>query len=109
MTENVGDVYSEWTEHVNMSASELEEWADDDCSREASQDPEEVIERNLRLLQLDKDEWGDEEIDDANQAISFVSRMNSASQKPEDPEDGTGDCPSEWVISLRNWGYDPLQ
>lgn len=106
--EELDEVYSEWSDHVNMTASELEEWAQNPCSGEASVDPEAVIGRNMRLLETDKSDWTEDEIEDAKRTISFISRMSDESNEPEDPRDGPHGCPSEWAISLLNWAHNPF-
>lgn len=107
LQEDLDDVYSEWSDTVNMTASELRRWSGNPCSREASLDPEAVIERNLNLLETNKGDWGEEEIEDANRTISFINRMRGNS--PEgDASDGTNGCPTDWAISLLNWAYNPF-
>lgn len=95
------EVYRRYHETVNMSASELEAWAETDASRRASLDRS-PIRRNLRLLRKPKAEWTAADIRDANRTISFVSRMRGAEQgKPVNK-----DIPySKRDISLRNWAY----
>jgi len=99
-------IYSEWNDHTNMSASELERWSKNPCSREASLDPEAVIKRNLRLLSKNKSEWTDQDYEDAERTISFISRMRG--MRPDEPREGTHGCPSPWAISLMNWGFNPF-
>jgi hypothetical protein len=103
---DVDSVYEEWDAAVNMTASELREWSSNPCSREASIKPEKVIERNLSLLETDKSDWGQDEVEDAKRTISFIARMRG--QKPDDPRDGVHGCPSPWAISLLNWAYNPF-
>lgn len=105
--EELDEVYSEWDDAVNMTASELETWSGNGCSRIASVDPEAVIERNLNLLNTPKSEWGEEEIEDANRTISFISRMRP-NEPEDDPMDGRFGCPTDWAISLLNWAYNPF-
>jgi len=100
-------VYSKWEDAVNMSASELERWGDHPCSDIASNDPQAVRDRNLRLLEKNKSDWTQKDIDDAKRTVSFVSRMRG--QRPDSPaEGGKGSCPSEWAVSLLNWAYNPF-
>jgi len=100
------DVYSEWNEHVNMSASELKKWSKNPCSREASVDPQAVIKRNLRLIERNKEDWTENDVEDAERTISFISRMKA--QRPDSPREGPHGCPSEWAISLLNWAFNPF-
>lgn len=102
------DVYSEWKDHVNMSAAELQKWSKNPCSRQASQDPEAVIKRNLRLLEKDKEDWTENDVKDAKRTISFISRMSDEAMRPDSPREGPHGCPSKWAISLLNWVYNPF-
>jgi len=100
------EVYSEWNDHVNMSAGDLKKWSKNPCSRQASVDPEAVIKRNLRLLERNKEDWTSNDVEDAERTISFISRMKA--QQPDSPREGPHGCPSEWAISLLNWAFNPF-
>jgi hypothetical protein len=107
--EELDETYSEWSDAVNMTASQLERWGEHPCSDEGSKDPQAVRDRNMRLLEKDKSEWTQKDIDDGKRTVSFISRMSSSENKPENPKSGnTGTCPSEWAISLLNWAYNPF-
>ena len=106
--DELDEVYSEWEEAVNMTASELDEWADHPCAPKASVDPEAVLERNKRLLETDKAEWDTDDIADAKRTVSFIERMSDSANKPDEPRDGPSGCPSKWAISLLNWAYNPF-
>jgi hypothetical protein len=100
--ETVNAVHSEFTETVNMSAAELREWADHECSNNAGVKPREIRQRLLALLETPPSEWGRQEIHDAKRVVSFVPSLR------ELPQDDTGgDCPSDRDITLLNWGYRP--
>lgn len=101
--DRLDEVYSKWRATVNMSASELESWSKNECSRKASLNPTAVINRNLRLLRKKKSEWDSRDVRDANRTISFVSRMRGM-PKGDPVVQG---CPSKRDISLRNWAYNP--
>lgn len=98
----VDEAYQKFTDTVNMSASDLRDWSDHDCSDRASNNPTEVRQRVLNLLETDKADWGTDEVDAANRVVSFVSRMRGMEQG-----EATEDCPSDRDISLMNWGYRP--
>ena len=104
--DELDDVYDEWDDAVNMTASELRKWSGHPCSREASLEPKKVIRRNLNLLETNKSDWGDDEIEDAKRTINFVNRMSG--MKPDEPKDGTHGCPSDWAISMMNWAHNPF-
>lgn|GEM_PF-3457026 len=101
--DELDEVYRRWKGLANMTASELEAWSENPCSRKASLDPSAVINRNLRLLRKNKSEWDARDVRDANRAISFISRMRGAEQG----EPAAEGCPSKRDISLKNWAHDP--
>lgn len=103
-SEEIDERYSAFREAVNMSASEIESWGDTDCANEASENPQAVRDRVVRLLRTDKDDWGDDEYEAAGRVTSFIARMRGMEQG-----ETSGDCPSERDISLMNWGYDPTK
>jgi hypothetical protein len=106
--EDLDEVYSKYHSLVNMSASELEAWSNNPCSKNASLDRS-PIERNLNLLRKSKNEWTANDITSANRTISFISRMKGAEQgEPTKTDDGRT-CPSKRDISLRNWAYNPTK
>jgi hypothetical protein len=100
--DEIDEAHDRFTSAVNMTATELREWADHECSDKASINPQEVRQRVLNLLETPKDDWGDATVSDANQVVSFISRMRGVQQGG-----GTEDCPSDRDISLMNWGYRP--
>lgn len=106
--DELDEVYSEWSDSVNMTASQLETWSEHPCSSEASVDDEAVIKRNMRLLETDKSDWDEDDIEDAKRTNSFIDRMDSEEMEPESPMDGVHGCPSKWAISLLNWAYNPF-
>lgn len=100
------EVYSEWNDHVNMTATELKKWSKNPCSREASVDPQAVIKRNLRLLERNKEDWTSNDVEDAERTISFINRMKA--NRPDSPREGPHGCPSEWAVSMLNWAFNPF-
>jgi hypothetical protein len=104
--EEIDQRFQDFNDTVNMSASEIEQWGETECSNEASQNPEQVRQRVINLLQTNKDDWGDDEYEAAGRVISFVSRMRGVEQGDSASEN----CDrSERDISLMNWGYDPTK
>ncbi|MCH1570409.1 MAG: minor capsid protein [Longimicrobiales bacterium] len=101
--DELDDVYRRWRESVNMSATELERWSENECSRRASLDPAAVISRNLKLLRTKKADWTSADVKNAKRTISFIARMRNM-PKGEPVVQG---CPSKRDISLRNWAYNP--
>lgn len=104
--DEIDEVYSKYHSLVNMSASELETWSENECSKNASLDRSPIA-RNLRLLRTPKSEWGQTEVTQANRTISFVSRMKGAEQGEATKTSDGKSCPSKRDISLKNWAYDP--
>lgn len=103
--EELDEVYSDYQEHTNMSASELENFADGECSKKASLDRA-PIDRNLELLRTNKSDWTTKHIRWAKKTISFVSRMRAVEPgDPVDPE-SCGNA-SARDISLMNWAWRP--
>jgi len=106
--DELDEVYSEWDDTVNMTASDLRQWSENPCSREASLEPVTVMKRNLGLLETNKSDWGTNEIDDAKRTISFINRMRGAKGEGDQKTGGSFDCPTNWAISLLNWAYNPF-
>jgi hypothetical protein len=105
--DELDEVYDDWDDAVNMTASSLREWSGHPCSREASLDPVSVIRRNLELLDTNKSDWTTSHIDDAKRTISFISRMKGADTA--DLDGGPYGCPSKRDISLMNWAFNPFE
>lgn len=98
----VDEVYSKYHSLVNMSASELKNWSETECSKKASLNRS-PISRNINLLSKKKEDWTASDTRSANRTISFISRMKGAEQGSPVSEG----CPSKRDISLKNWGYNP--
>ena len=97
------DVWRRYHDSVNMTASELERWAENPCSHLASLDRSPIT-RNLRLLRKPKSEWNERDVADAKRTISFVARMRAGEQG----EPASAECElSRRDISLLNWAFDP--
>lgn len=96
------EIYKRYHALVNMSASELERWAESECSKLASL-TRAPIKRNLHLLRTPKEKWGARELRWAKRTISFVSRMRGM-PRGEPAREG---CPSARDIALMNWAYRP--
>jgi len=113
--DSVDDVFREFHDLVNMGAKELGTWADSDnydiyeekkSGGEPIDKPREDIQR---LLNTNKENWRDKddgfnEVEEANQAISFINRMSAVEEG--DPMPGTDPELSKRRASLLNWGHD---
>lgn len=103
--DEIQEVYTKYHQTVNMSASQLEAWSNNPCSKGASLDRSPIA-RNLKLLRKKKEDWTMADVKSANRTISFVSRMKGAEQGEKIEVDGKS-CPSKRDISLKNWAYNP--
>lgn len=109
-------VFSDFQDNVNMGAAELEDWQDSeqfDAYEDVKSDGESIEKPSndiIRLLETPKDEWRDvddgfNEVEEAKQANSFISRMKANDSGEPIPE---SDPPlSKRDASLINWGFDP--
>jgi hypothetical protein len=82
-TAGVDDVWDDWKDAVNMTASEIEQWLDTDESKEVGQKKD-----------------GDDE--SMRKVVGYVHR-HRAQGPSKDVEH------SRWRYSLMNWGNDPLK
>ena len=99
--DELDEVYSEYKRVTNMSYTELKNWSENECSKQASVDRE-AINRNLKLLNKKKSEWTSKDIKDAKRTISFINRMRGVKQG----EKISKECPySKRDISLLNWAF----
>ena len=98
--------YDDYMNAVNMTYSELKAWSETECSTLASLDRS-PIERNLELLQTNKDAWTESNYEDAGKTIAFINRMRE-NRAGDILEDSNGNiCGSKRTISLLNWAYNP--
>jgi hypothetical protein len=67
----------------------------------------EAVNRNLKLLSKNKEDWTDKDITEANKTISFISRMSKMAQGQNIRKEGKDLGISKRDISLRNWAFDP--
>lgn len=112
----VDEVFEEFNDLVNMSPEEMDSWEESDNydkyrERKSDGQPiDEPLDDVMRLKQTPKDEWRDvddgfNEIEQAEEAIGFISRMKAGEQG--DPMPGTDPPLSKRDASLLNWGHDP--
>jgi|GEM_PF-4653394 hypothetical protein len=103
MSEERDEIYRKYHAAVNMTHSELKDWAANPCSRKASLDRA-PINRNLELLSTKKSDWTEKHLKWANKTIAFIGRMSKAEQGKHVSKA----CQiSRRDISLKNWAYDP--
>ena len=102
------EVYSEFSDCVNMQPKELEDWLETDESKSVGDsDSGESTghksgRRIVEIKRTNKDDLTDDQYDHMNKVIGYVHRH--LSQRPD------GDIEeSNWRYSLMNWGHDPLK
>lgn len=104
--EKLDKVFENYQEATNMTQQELKNWAETECSQLASQDRS-PIERNIRLLGKDKEEWTEQDVEDAKKTISFIARMKQNLGGENQVEDSMGRvCGTKAHIALKNWAFD---
>ncbi|WP_458115812.1 DUF3140 domain-containing protein [Arthrobacter sp. D2-10] len=105
----VDEVWDDWKEAVNMTASELEKWLDSDESKAVGQkdDGGESVghasgRRIVKLLSTKKSDLTDSDVEHMRKVVGYVHRH--LAQKPSSDVEH-----SKWRYSLMNWGHDPLK
>ena len=102
------EVYSEFTDCVNMQPKELEEWLETERSKSVGDNDggESTGHRSGRRIveikRTNKDDLTDSQYEHMQKVVGYVHRHTA--QKPSgDIED------SDWRYSLMNWGHDPCK
>jgi hypothetical protein len=106
----VEEVWDDWKDAVNMTASELEEWLDTEESRSVGQrsggSGESTGHRSgRRIVEILRTRKGDLSDDDAahmREVVGYVHRH--LAQRP-----GGDLADTHWRYSLMNWGHDPVK
>ncbi|MGY1741382.1 MULTISPECIES: DUF3140 domain-containing protein [unclassified Blastococcus] len=101
----------QFSEAVNMTASELKEWLATDESREVGQKSggsgestgHESGRRIVELLRTKQADLTDDDHAHMRTVHGYVQRHLAQRPKKEDVES------SRWRYSLMNWGHDPLK
>ena len=107
---DVDEVWDDWKDAVNMTASELERWLDTEPSKEVGQktDGGESTghaegRRIVELLRRKKGDLTDDDLAHMRKVHGYVARHLAQEPGKEDVETST------WRYSLMNWGHDPLK
>ena len=102
------EIYSDFTDAVNMAPKELEEWLDTDESKSVgdSDSGESTGHRSGRRIveikRTNKDDLTDSQYEHMQKVVGYVNR-----HKAQGPD---GDVEnSDWRYSLMNWGHDPMK
>lgn len=103
--EEMQEIYSEFKETVNMTASALEKWLKTEESKSVgwdSGDGESIGhksgEKIIKILSKKKDELKPVDYKHMQKVNAYAKRH--LAQKPDEPKD------SNWDYSLKNWGHD---
>ncbi|MEU7526312.1 DUF3140 domain-containing protein [Saccharothrix sp. NPDC042600] len=101
-------IRDEFSEAVNLTAAELEDWLGTDESRAVGQKDgggestgHASGRRIVRLLRTKNDDLSEDDYAHMRKVVGYVHRH--LAQRPKDVED------SAWRYSLMNWGHDPLK
>lgn len=106
--EKQADIYDDFKELVNMSASKLEKHLDSDASKTVGQKSEsggesvghEYGKRIIHLLGKKKADLTDDDYDHMAHVVSYIKRHSAQRPKNVEPD-------APWTVSLKNWGHDP--
>ncbi|MBG6218520.1 hypothetical protein IWX75_003005 [Arthrobacter sp. CAN_A6] len=105
----VDEVWADWKEAVNMSASTLEKWLDTEESKAVGQkEGGESVghasgRRIVELLGTRKEDLTDADAAHMRKVVGYVHRHLAQRPAKEELEH------SRWRYSLMNWGHDPLE
>jgi hypothetical protein len=105
------DIFAEFKQDVNMTASEIEKWLKTEESQSVGQDSGDGTsighksgEHIIQILQKNKADITPDDEAHMHKVHSYVSRH--LGQGPHHEEDMET---SRWRYSLMNWGHDPLK
>ena len=108
MAQEHEEIYRQFGEAVNMTATELKKWLSRNESKQVGQKESDGAEsvgheyggRIVEILGTKKSDLTDADYDHMNKVVGYVHRH--LAQRPE--KDITD---SAWRYSLLNWGHDP--
>ncbi|GAA0905215.1 DUF3140 domain-containing protein [Pseudonocardia zijingensis] len=110
MSDDKGQVRTDFRDAVNMTGRELERWLGTDESKSvgASGNGGESVghesgRRIVELLGTKADQFTDDDYAHMRKVVGYVHRHLAQRPSEEDIED------SRWRYSLMNWGHDPLK
>jgi hypothetical protein len=105
----VDEVWDDWKQAVNMTASELETWLETDESTSVGQSDEggeatghKSGRRIVDILHAKKADLTDDDAAHMRKVVGYVHRHLA-----QRPSGDVSDTP--WRYSLMNWGHDPLK
>jgi uncharacterized protein DUF3140 len=110
-TDEHDEIRAQFSEAVNMTASELQKWLDTDESQSVGQKSggsgestgHESGRRIVELLHTKKADLTDDDHAHMKKVHGYVARH--LAQEPQEEDIAS----SKWRYSLMNWGHDPLK
>lgn len=102
-------IWQEWSDLVNLSPSELEDWLDTDESKsvgdtgDAGSTGRSSGHRIVEIKRTRKDDLGADDWDHMATVVGYIKRHLSQGGPDSDVSH------SKWRYSLMNWGHDPLK
>lgn len=104
------DTHAEFSDAVNMTASELQRWLTTEESQEVGQKPagggesvgHDSGRKIIEILRAKKSDLSDADEAHMRKVVGYVHRH--LAQRPDGDLAGTA-----WRYSLMNWGHDPLK
>ena len=105
--DGLDEVWDEWRQAVNMTASELDSWLETDESQSVGQGEGESTghrsgRRIVSILQTNKSDLAEDDVAHMRKVVGYVHRH--LAQRP-----GGDVTDTSWRYSLMNWGHDPLK
>ncbi len=107
----VDEVWDDFTDAVNMSATQLEKWLESDESQAVGQQDgggestgHESGRRIVQILRTTRSELTEDDAAHMKKVVGYVARHTA--QRPDKSEDELAH--TNWTASLKNWGHDPL-
>ena len=109
MSHDLDDVWDDWQQSVNLTASELEKWLGTEESQSVGQQDgggeatgHRSGRRIVELLRTKKGDLTDDDVEHMAKVVGYVRRHTA--QRPDGDVTDTA-----WRYSLMNWGHDPLK
>lgn len=100
-------IWDEWQDLVNMTASELEDWLETEESKSVGDTDEgestghKSGRRIVKILDTNKADLSEDQWDHMAKVVGYIKRHLSQGGPDDDVET------SAWRYSLMNWGHDP--
>lgn len=96
--------YNEYYSLVNMTYKELQTWSESECCQKLGYSKQ-PIQRNLHILNLNKNDWTAKEFRMAGIIISAIKKLQSIEVSNEVMNNGTS-CGFKRDLALKNYGHN---